>query len=177
MIDQEKLRIFHHQAIASGSIVKEVNTLGEAVKKACEMNEMFPVYCFFQDGFVVPKGVKFYDAFFIAIQQTDKASPDMRLQEASMIKQVYPDYKFDRDTEISLAFYRNEVLRQQPSKAQEFSKNDLVSTYKILSKMEIKENKDGLPCIEAVLREKFPQILDNLKAHQRLNIDTSLRSL
>lgn len=177
MIDQEKLRIFHHQAVANGSIVREANTLGEAVKKACEMNEMCPVYCFFQDGFVVPKGMKFYDAFFIAVQQINKVSPDMRLQEASMIKQAYPDYKFDRDIEISLAFYRNEVLRKNPSKAQEFSKDDLVDTYKILNKMEIEENKDGLPYIETVLKERFPQILDNLKAPQRLNIDTSSRSL
>lgn len=175
-----KWREIRMNSVISGCpVIKSAvgDNLYDTIQKVCRKNEQTAVVADFQDGFVIPQGIKFYDAYFMALEQTDKASPEERLQEAAMIKKVMTDYKFAKDMEISLAFYRNEVLRENPSKAEEFSEQELVDTYKILSKMRVAENKIGLPYIESELQKKAPQLLESLKAPNTPYIDGTSHSL
>ena len=117
----------------------------------------------FQGGFVIPADTGYYDAFFMAMEQTNKDSPQARLDEARMIKEAVPDFKFDEDLKMSLAYYRAEVLKENPKNVEQFTEEDVVDTYDVLSKMKNTDYKATLLVLKKELHNKYPNAFQKLE--------------
>ena len=139
--------------------------LFDMVSKASEISchGHTPVYVECGAGFAIPADTKFYDACFMALQQTDIYDPEDRLAEAEHIHKAAPGVKLPKDTEIRIAYYLNEVISKNPERAMNVSAEVLAEAYPILRQMEVSENKVALPAVEKELQQRFPEKWQDLQ--------------
>ena len=149
--------------------VKPCENLSKVLKDVCNItcNAHLPVVTDFQNGFVIPADTDYYDAYFMAIEQTDDSSAYDRLDEARMIKKAIPNFKFDEELKINLAYYRSLVLKENPQNIEQFTQEDLLETYSILSKMKNADNRIALPILEKELQSKYPDMLKDLQQKEQ----------
>ena len=174
MINHNKLK-WHNikmQCVKNGCPniqVQPGRSLSDVLKDVCSITSKanMPVTTDFHGGFVIPAGTEYHDAYFMALEQTDTCSPQDRLAEAQMIKQVAPNFEFDEDLKLSLAYYRHEVLKENPQNINQFTEEDVLDTFKILNKMKNDEYKVTLPLLEKELQTKYPQTYTALQQKEQ----------